>query len=307
MKALRLRPDIDPFFLHYLLSGIASAVVNLLVEESSHGTKALRLDRWKQFPLFLPSPDEQGAIVAFLDRETARIDALIGKKAQLIELLGEHRSAVIDDATTSGEPQRLMTLTDPGRPIMYGIVLPGPNVVDGVPIIKGGDVDHGRLRPELLNRTTREIDAGHARSRVRTGDIVYAIRGSIGATALVPESLDGANVTQDAARVSPRSTVSGRWLLYVLGSSTVFAQLEAGAVGATIRGINIRDLKRAIVSVPPPVEQARVVEFLDRETERIDALVAKVRAHIELLREYRSALISAAVTGKIDVREEVAA
>ena len=95
-------------------------------------------------------------------------------------------------------------------------------------------------------------------------------------------------------------------MLHALKSSAVFAQLEAGALGATIRGINIRDLKRASIVVPPLAEQRAIAAFLDRETVRIDALVAKVREAIERLKELRTALISAAVTGKIDVREEAA-
>ncbi len=77
-------------------------------------------------------------------------------------------------------------------------------------------------------------------------------------------------------------------------------------MGATIRGINIRDLKRASIPVPPREEQELIAKFLDWETGRIDALIARVREAIDRLKELRTALISAAVTGKIDVREEVA-
>lgn len=94
--------------------------------------------------------------------------------------------------------------------------------------------------------------------------------------------------------------------MYTLRSKAVFAQLEAGALGATIRGINIRDLKRALLPRPSVAEQRAIAAFLDRETAKIDALIARVREAIERLKEYRTALISAAVTGKIDVREEVA-
>jgi len=204
-------------------------------------------------------------------------------------------------------PQRLKHLTQPRRPIMYGIVLPGPNVPEGVPIVKGGDVAPGRLRIDLLSRTTFEIEAGYERSRLEPGDIVYAIRGSIGMAELVPEELKGANLTQDAARIAPLNGVDRRWLLYSVRSAPVFAQLDARATGATIRGINIRDLKRAVVPVPPAPEQAAIAAFLDRETARIDALVAKIEQHIALLREHRQALITAAVTGQIDVRDEVPA
>jgi type I restriction enzyme S subunit len=93
--------------------------------------------------------------------------------------------------------------------------------------------------------------------------------------------------------------------MYALKSAAVFAQLEAGALGATIRGINIRDLKRAIIPVPPLDEQEAIGTFLLRETARFDALVRRVGEAMTGMRELRAALISAAVTGKIDVREEV--
>lgn len=276
--------------------------------------------------IFLPLPSgrEQQVIVDFIDRETARIDALVAKNERLIELLHEKRAALITQAVTKGiNPnapmkdagvewlgeipanwgvKRLWHLTPTDRRIMYGIVLPGPNVHDGVPIVKGGDVSPGCLRLDRLNRTTVEIESGHVKSRLRGGDLVFAIRGSIGEVAVVPGELEGANLTQDAARIAYTAATHGPWLLQALKSAGVFAQLEAGALGATIRGINIRDLKRASIPVPPRPEQATIAAFLDRETAKVDALVAKARDAIDHLKELRTALVSAAVTGKIDVR-----
>jgi type I restriction enzyme S subunit len=197
--------------------------------------------------------------------------------------------------------KRLWHLTPSDRRIMYGIVLPGPSVEDGIPIVKGGDVNSDRLRLERLSRTSREIESGHVRSRLRGGDLVFAIRGSIGEVAMVPEELEAANLTQDAARVAYIPALHGPWLLYALKSSSVFAQLDAGALGATIRGINIRDLKRVSLPIPPRQEQEGIAAFLDTKTAQIDVLVAKVRNAIERLKELRTSLISAAVTGKIDV------
>lgn len=280
-----------------------------------------------RIPVVVPRPAEQDAIADFLGRETARIDALVAKKEQLIALLQERRIAFITHAVTKGldpnasmkdsgvewldkipahwQMKRLWHLTPSYRRIMYGIVLPGPNVDDGVPIVKGGDVSSDRLRLERLNRTTREIEAGYVRSRLRGGDLVYAIRGSIGDVAMVPDELEGANLTQDAARISYIAATKGDWLLHALRSAAVFAQLEAGALGATISGINIRDLKRALVPVPPLTEQEAIATFLDLQAAKIDAMAAKVREAKDCLEELRTALIAAAVTGKIDVRQEI--
>jgi type I restriction enzyme S subunit len=336
----RVRPrskDEAPRFFFYLMYMLAKRGV-FAASGNSNTIDHLTAVQLRHFRLPFAESAEQRAIAAFLDRETTKIDALVAKKERLIALLQEKRTALITRAVTKGLPaeaaakagldpnvptkdsgvewlgeiparwevKRLWHLTAPGRRIMYGIVLPGPSVEDGVPIVKGGDVSPERLRLDRLSRTTREIESGYVRSRLRGGDLVYAIRGSIGEVAIVPDELQDANLTQDAARISYMASIHGPWLLYALKSLALFAQLEAGALGATIRGINIRDLKRASIVVPPRGEQLAIAAFLERETAKIDALVAKVRDAIERLKELRTALISAAVTGKIDVREEAA-
>ncbi len=306
-----------PAYQGFIYSTLTSGSTNQ-IELSREGLRGLQFIK--------PSLAEQRAIASFLDRETERIDSLIAKRRRLIELLEEKKSALISRAVTKGldpdapmkdsgiewlrefpehwEEKQLKDLTPDARPIMYGIVLPGPNVENGVPIVKGGDVTPDRLRLKLLNRTSHEIEAHYTRSRLQGGNLVYAIRGSIGMVEIVPHELEGANLTQDAARIAPKANVNERWLYYAALSRTTFAQLDARAIGATIRGINIRDLKRAVVPVPLPVEQRKIADYLDKETENLNVLVNKIREHIDKLREYRTALISAAVTGKIDVRDE---
>ena len=274
----------------------------------------------------LPPLSEQHAIAAFIDRRTRRIDELVTKKRRLIELLREKRAALINHVITKGlapnasvrpsgiswlgdvpshwDVVPLMYRTASGHRIMYGIVLPGPHFEGGVPIVKGGDVAPDRLRRELLRCTDPEIEAGYERSRLRGGDLVYAIRGSIGACELVPAECAGVNITQDTAKIAPHSSISGRWLMYVLKSSSLFAQLEAGALGATIRGINIRDLKRCRIPLPPLDEQSRIATHLDRVTAALDGLISAVSSGLDRVREHRQALISAAVTGRIDVRHK---
>jgi type I restriction enzyme S subunit len=317
------QPEVEADWLAYLLGAMS-----LNSYSQSAAQPGLAVDTISVLHAPMPAPSEQRAIAAFLDRETAKIDALATKKERVIELLQEKRAALITRAVTKGldpnvpmkdsgvewlgeipahwDMKRLLRLTPSDRPIMYGIVLPGPNVENGVAIVKGGDVSPERLRVERLSRTTFEIESGYARSRLRGGDLVYSIRGSIGEVASVPSELEGANLTQDAARVAFTQAIHGTWLLYALKSAAIFSQLEAGALGATIKGINIRDLKRALIPIPPKAEQEDIAAFLDRETAKIDALISKVRDAIDHLKELRTALISAAVTGKIEVCEEAA-
>ena len=274
--------------------------------------------------LALPPVKEQRAIIAFLDHETGKIDALVAEKERLMALLKENRQALISQAVTKGldpnAPMKhsgvewlgdvpnhwgvlpLMRLADPERPIMYGIILPGPDVGEGIPIVKGGNVRPSRLNLQSLARTTAELEAPYARARLREGDLVYSIRGSIGDCELVPKELHGCNITQDVARVALTARTDAEWTRYALLSSPVREALACGSLGAAVRGINIFDLKRVRIPTPPKAEQCQIARHLNKVCQQADALIAEAEYAIALLQERRSALISAAVTGKIDVR-----
>ncbi len=248
---LEIAQGFDARYLAYLHSAAYSARLNTRSIKQNTGIQNLDSDSYLNEQACLPPTSEQHAIAVFLDRETAKIDALIAKKERLIELLQEQRTALITQAVTKGlDPdvprkdsgvewlgqipahwrvKRLWHLTPRDRKIMYGIVLPGPNVPIGVPIVKGGDVSADRLALELLNRTSFDIEARYVRSRLRGGDLVSAIRGSIGEVAMIPNELTGANLTQDAARISYSCETHGKWLLYALRSAVVSAHLKAGA------------------------------------------------------------------------------
>lgn len=292
------------------------------------GTKVqLSLDDVGNLLITVPPLAEQSAITAFLNRETSKIDALIAEQEKLIALLSEKRQATISHVVTRGlnpnvpmkdsgvawlgevpahwEVVPLMHLTHPARPIMYGIVLPGPNVDSGIPIVKGGDVKEHRLKLDLLNRTTADIEAPFARARLKPLDIVYSIRGTIGDAEVVPDELVDANITQDVARISPAPGIQTRWLLHVMKAKPIFVQLEQRSLGAAVRGINIFELKRARIPVPPASERNCIAEFLDAEITKINVLRREAERTIGLLKERRSALIAAAVTGHIDVRSDV--
>jgi len=255
------------------------------------------------YGLHVPVPPiaEQRAIADYLDAETARIDALIEKKRRMVALLDAQREAFIDyviwtDVSGAGP---LKHRTDQSRPIMYGIVLPGPSVSDGVPIVKGGDVAARRLSPELLNRTTPAIEAPYVRARLAPNDLVFAIRGGVGDVEIVPPELAGANITQDVARVSCADDVRAHWLHFVLQTARVKQQVEARTTGATIRGLNIWELKRIQVPMSNLERQESDLDRLQPMAERNDAIGSALASQIDLLIEHRQALITAAVTGEL--------
>lgn len=320
---------LNPTYAHYLLRIPAFASE---AERWSYGITSdqwsLRAEDFRRIYFCVPSLPEQVQIVRFLDHFDSRIQRLIAGKERLIDLLGEEKQAIVDRALTRGvDPgaplkpsgmewfgdipahwsvRRLHELTNDRRPIMYGIVLPGPDVNEGVFIVKGGNCEPGKLAPEYLSKTTFEIEARYRRSRLRAGDIVIAIRGGVGAAEMVPRDLAGANLTQDAARVAPRRGVSGLWLLAALRSHKVQQHIRARMRGATVTGINIRDLKRIPIPVPPLAEQVSIAEVIGEEMGAVGRAAGRARREISLLRELRTRLICDVVTGKLDVREAAA-
>jgi type I restriction enzyme S subunit len=240
-------------------------------------------------------PEEQDAIAQFLDAELARVDELAAVNRSTARLLHE-RFATLNDQLIrdpEGNPTMvpLMHLVDSARPVMYGILMPGPRVSDGISVVDAGDVEAGRLDPDLLRRTTPAIEQPYIRSRLRPGDLVMSIRGSFGSVAEVPETLVGSNVSRDVARIAPAAGVRKRWLLHALRSPFVAGQLAADVMGSAVRGINIRSLKRIRIPVPPVEQQDAIATRLDRAHHDTQTLAENLDRQLMLLQERRLRLI----------------
>ncbi len=222
-----IHKSIQPSF---LLSAIASNTIQAQIFSSENGTsrEGLTFSQIANLVLAVPSNlSEQQAIASFLDRETAKIDALIAKKERLIELLQEKRL-----------------------------------------VCEGGEV---------------------------------------GRTAIWQGELTECYFQKTVHRLrSLRNTEEGRFFFYVLYTAAKRGVFVADGSKNTIAHLTAEKLKKHRFAFPPYQEQQAIASYLDRETTKIDALIAKIREGIEKLKEYRTALISAAVTGKIDVRNEVA-
>jgi type I restriction enzyme S subunit len=190
--------------------------------------------------------------------------------------------------------------------IRYGLGEPPPLLADGLPFVRATNVARGRIvDPDMQFVDPTEVP-WHRNPALRTGDIIVVRSGAYtGDSAIIPENYNGAIAGYDMiVRVRQGQPKFLAWALlsrYVLES-----QIELASLRAAQPHLNAEELGAVSILLPPYSEQCAIVAFLDKETARIDALVAKVREAIDRLKELRTALISAAVTGKIDVRQEVA-
>lgn len=291
-------------FLYYWLQSLRTLLPYFY---RSNTQDNLNAEQVGNLPFSNLSVGKQALLADYLDAETARIDALIAKKQRMVRLLEEKFWAEVEEVVWRGHDRGmpLKRRTQIDRPIMYGIVLPGPNVPEGIPIMKGGDVAAVRLEPGLLNRTTVEIEAPYARARLRGGDLVVAIRGGIGDVAVVPNILTGTNITQDVARVAPCADLDSSWLRLVLRSYQVRADIQSRVTGATIRGLNIESLKEVRIPSSGPERQSQDMAILDPIVRHVDEMTKSLRKQLVLLNERRQALITAAVTGQLDIPEVV--
>jgi type I restriction enzyme S subunit len=274
----------------------------------------------------VPSLEEQAQIARFLDYETARIDALIEKQQQLIALLKEKRQAVISHAVTKGlnpdaplrdsgvewlgmvpahwEVGRIKNLA---RLISKGTTpstVGGDMVSEGVRYIKAENVGKSMLvatSPAFY--ISRATDQVLSRSRLEPGDVLVIIAGATtGLCSVVQDDLLPANTNQAVSFVRPILHEHAFWIAYWL--STPFAQrtIWMNAVQAAQPNLSMEDLGNIPIVVPPVDELNKILAFVEDKAKRIDALFSRATAVVELLQERRTALISAAVTGKIDVR-----
>ena len=318
-----LSPDerLDSRFLAYLL--LCPSVVALL-NGSTHGAKMPRVgwDFMGGLAFALPSREEQTAIATFLDRETANIDALVEAQRRLIDLLKEKRRAVISHAVTKGldpaVPMKNSGVEWLGEvPAHWSVaplkrVTPGVTVgivvepskyyaEEGVPALRSLNVRPGRIRMDDMVFITEEANRLLSKSQLRQGDLVAVRTGQPGTTAIVPPELDGCNCIDLIVIRKPHG--SERYLCWYLASDAAVRQFSEGSGGAIQQHFNIGTALNLLVLVPPVEEQARIAWFLEEETTKLDLLVSQAQAAISLLQERRAALISAGVTGKIDVRQ----
>ena len=280
----------------------------------------LNCDAIKDIKIPLPDIDIQNKITSFLDHETTKIDHLIEKQQQLIELLKEKSQAVISHAVTKGlnpnvpmkdsgvewlgqvpEHWELKKLKYLGEAII-GLTYSPDDIVDegeGTLVLRSSNVQNKKLVFNDNVYVNRDIPE---KLRTKRNDILICARNGsralIGKNALIDERAEGVSF---GAFMSIFRSKYNNYLSKVFNSS-LFEYQSGTFLTATINQLTTGNLNSFEVPLPPFEERELIVSTLDNETTKIDSLIVKAESAIQLMQERRTALISAAVTGKIDVR-----
>ena len=273
----------------------------------------------------LPPESEQRAIATFLDREATRIDALVAKKQRLIELLQEQHAVLITGAVTKGlDPT--VPMKDSGVEWLGEIpehweIKPFTKYVkeradyrgktptkvpSGIFLVTARNIRMGWIDYESSQEFVGEdeYDEIMRRGLPRIDDILFTTEAPLGNVALVDR--EDIALAQRVIRFRPRANVfDSRFTLIAMMSGYFQAQLETLATGSTAKGIKASKLPMLWLVAPPVSEQQSIAEAIQRENEKMGGLIECIAGAISRLEELRAVLISAAVTGKIDVREEV--
>jgi type I restriction enzyme, S subunit len=317
------RSKINPFLFYFFSSdqfkyqstGFLTTTINQLTNDNLNNIVST-----------LPPVSERQAIVSFLGRETGRIDTLIEKKQRLIELLKEKGTAVISRAVTKGlnpavkmKPSGIEWLGEVPEHWEIKKLKYVCQIIDGdrgkeypndsdfldegeIPFLSSKNLINNKIDYTEMKFISREKYGKLGRGKLNTGDLIVTVRGTIGNTALFDgDEFKTGFINAQMMILRHTNKLESVFLWYFSKSIVWTTQLDFLAYGTAQQQLSNEILASLIIPIPPLPEQHLIASFLDRETSRLYSLISKVESAILKLKEYRTAIISAAVTGKIDV------
>jgi len=317
--------EVDRRFIHHLMrSSIYVQGYTRLLTGIRPNSLQMSRDDLMDFPVLLPPADEQATIAAFLDRETAKIDALVAEQERLIALLKEKRQAVISHAVTKGlNPDAPMK--DSGIEWLgeipahwdatavkqtVSLVTSGPRgwsdlaSDDGAFFFQSQNIGRD-MEADFSQGKRIEVPIGPdaERARLQLDDVAVCITGGrTGAVAHIDELAEDAFINQHVCVLRPRpGRIVGRYLAFSLFGLPGQEQLALAMYGLK-QGLSLENVREVSLPLPPLDEQRDIAEFLNKYSSDVRSLISEAQSAITLLQERRAALISAAVTGKIEVR-----
>jgi type I restriction enzyme S subunit len=309
----------DDYMFYVLASNIFHEFINL--QKSGTTISHLYQNVFENFQYPFPPLDEQEKIAQFLDYKTKQIDELIKKKETLIEKLDEKRTSLISHAVTKGLDSSV-PMKDSGiewlgnipehwksirikfiGDIKYGLGEPPEQLDDGLPIIRATDIYRGIIDGSKVQRVNPDKVPWSRNPELKVGDILVVRSGAYtGDSAIVPDEWAGAIAGYDMV-LTPTKAYSKYIALNLLSKHILEGQIYLAKSRAAQPHLNAEELGNTIICLPPIKEQKLISQYLDQKTTQIDQQKAKIQEAIELLKEYRTSLITNAVTGKIDVSQ----
>jgi type I restriction enzyme, S subunit len=185
------------------------------------------------------------------------------------------------------------------RPIIYGIIKPGPHVPNGIPYVRVTEMKDGFIDVKALRRTSVERAAKFSRATLASGDLLISKDGTIGRVAIVPPELEGGNITQHVMRVPIHNYVNNRYVMWMVRSEHAQRWLTRETQGVALQGVNVEDFRRLPVPLPCRLVQEALVAEFERRISVADALAAEVDAVLKRCALLRQAILKMAFEGRL--------
>jgi len=282
-----LLPELVPFILQS--EGFYEYAVKTSAGSLSPRTNWTHLANYE---LLVPPVDEQRRIADLL---WAADDAIM-QYENLLETTKVLLQSTIEEAIKEAQEHNswatLNELIESNKPITYGILKPGTGYPGGIPVIKVKDYPDGKIIEDNLLLTSPEIESEYKRSRLKAGDLLISIRGTVGRLAFVPPSLDGANITQDTARISLSDRVNHLYVRSMLESNHIQRQIKSKITGLAVQGINIGELRKIEVPILSREEQDKVSD----EILQIRNSIKEIEKHLELSKDLKRKLLNSSLS-----------
>lgn len=300
-----------PEYALYVFRAYQKAGVFARSSKATTGIAHLSLARFKSLPFPLPPLDLQkeladtcedvqillDQVTEFVQSVEKTLDNLIPSTADNV-ILGEH-AVTWSEGQSGTSPWALdavKDVVDPDSPIVYGILKPGPNVEDGIPYVRGQDLRQWSIRTENLLRCSATIADAYTRSSLKANDVLLGIIRST-RVALVPAELEGANITQGTARFRPGERIDPRYLAHWLSSRAAQSWLKGHMRGIDMPGLNLRDVRRLPIPVPPLEVQHMLAARLDALVDSAEAVGRAVANGRDLVKALNISALSSIAYG----------
>jgi type I restriction enzyme S subunit len=268
--------------------------------KATTGIQNLDLYSYLQNPIPVPPRTEQDEIVSYINTQSEKINHFIQSKQHFITLLKEQRQNIIDEALISNSKK--VRLKYCASKIGSGLTPKGGATVyqtSGVIFLRSQNIHNTALRLDDVAYITAKIHSEMASSQVRKGDVLLNITGASIGRCFWFNSDEEANVNQHVSIIRPNPEIlNSEFLMYQLQSSRI-QNLINTVQGASREGLTIHEIKNYLLFVPTVTEQKKIVSYIINETKTLDIAIGKAEREIELMKEYREAMIAEAVTGKM--------
>jgi len=310
---LRFKEKITQNFIEYYLNSIS-------LEPYVTGMAQPKLNQKSLNSIAIPYPplSEQKRIVAILDEAFEGIDRAIANTEKNLansrELFESYLNAIFTQKGDDWVEKKLHSVVEPSCSLSYGIVQPGNDYENGLPVVRPTDLTTKTINLSSLKRIDPLLADSYKRTKLSGGELLVCVRGNTGIVGIAADELKGANVTRGIVPIRfEQSIVIQAFGYYMLISKIIQDQIKEKTYGTALMQINIRDLKNIVLSFPEPDAQQILVEKLDRVEKETQSLEAIYRQKLAALNELKQSILQKAFTGELTadtpktVKEEIAA